>query len=282
VGGTFGTNVANVAGHGVIGGAKNVAMGGKFQDGFLSGAAAGATAVSGLTSPDTGIGQSLTIAGRTAIASAAGGTASVLGGGKFANGAMTGAMTHLLNAEAGRAIGRAVVRQQARTIRVNIQKDYDNGVRDFSIGNIKIDILARASLYNAIDSKSEYINLSANDFLKHIGGTNGDSVFVLKWADAKFNVSAAGGMAPVGTFQASDINYYYFTYKTTIYSNSQDAGAFAGHAANLGWNVGEAIFGNDLSGQSRSPLSQAIGQIPRTAPWIEYGSNMLGKHHLDK
>jgi hypothetical protein len=39
------------------------------------------------------------MAGRTAIASIAGGTASALGGGKFTNGAVTGAMTHLLNAE---------------------------------------------------------------------------------------------------------------------------------------------------------------------------------------
>jgi hypothetical protein len=38
---------------------------------------------------------------RTAIAAAAGGTASVLTGGKFANGAITGAMAHLFNAEGG-------------------------------------------------------------------------------------------------------------------------------------------------------------------------------------
>lgn len=41
------------------------------------------------------------MAGRTAIASTAGGTASALGGGKFANGAVTGAFHHLLNAEGG-------------------------------------------------------------------------------------------------------------------------------------------------------------------------------------
>ena len=56
--------------------------------------------LTGLTDPNTSTGKSLGFAGRTAIASAAGGTASALGGGKFANGAVTGAMTHLLNAEA--------------------------------------------------------------------------------------------------------------------------------------------------------------------------------------
>ena len=99
VGGTFALDSANVVGHGVVGGASNVAMGGKFGDGFLSASAAGTTAVSGLTDPETQTGKSLGFARRTAIASAAGGTVSALGGGKFANGAVTGAMTHLLNAE---------------------------------------------------------------------------------------------------------------------------------------------------------------------------------------
>jgi hypothetical protein len=96
----------NIAGHGIVGGASNVAMGGKFGDGFLSAAASAAAAQSGLASPDAGtIGADLGIACRTAIASIAGGTGSVLGGGKFANGAVTGAMTHLLNAEAEYSFG---------------------------------------------------------------------------------------------------------------------------------------------------------------------------------
>jgi hypothetical protein len=74
-------------------------MGGKFGDGFISAAAGAATAVTGLTSPNTQIGQSLGLAGRSAIASTVGGTASVIGGGKFANGAFTAAFQHLLNAE---------------------------------------------------------------------------------------------------------------------------------------------------------------------------------------
>jgi hypothetical protein len=89
--------LVNIAGHGIVGGSSNVAMGGKFGDGFLSAAASAATAVTGLTDPET---SRFNMAGRTAIASIAGGTASVLGGGKFANGAITGAMSHLLNAEA--------------------------------------------------------------------------------------------------------------------------------------------------------------------------------------
>ncbi|GAA5129281.1 VCBS repeat-containing protein [Luteolibacter yonseiensis] len=102
VGGTANLDALNIAGHGVIGGASNVAMGGKFEDGFLSAAASAATTVSGLTDPGSEVGANLKFTGRTAVASIAGGTASVLGGGKFANGATTGAMSHLLNAEAPR------------------------------------------------------------------------------------------------------------------------------------------------------------------------------------
>lgn len=106
VGGGFAGNAANIVGHGVIGGAANVAMGGKFQDGFLSAAASAAAAVSGLANPNSDVGKSLGLGGRTLVASTVGGTASALGGGKFANGALTGAMHHLLNAEAEDALGK--------------------------------------------------------------------------------------------------------------------------------------------------------------------------------
>ncbi len=83
----------HVAGHGILGGAANEAMGGKFQDGFLS-AAAGAAA------SHVPFAQGSAIS-RTVKASVVGGTTSVIGGGKFANGAYTAAFQHILNAEAG-------------------------------------------------------------------------------------------------------------------------------------------------------------------------------------
>ncbi|MFT4176049.1 MAG: RHS repeat-associated core domain-containing protein [Luteolibacter sp.] len=97
--GSFWDKAAHVAGHGVVGGASNVAMGGKFEDGFLS-AAAGAYArwtVMKNTTIATTVGS--TAAGRTAMAGVVGGTVSVIGGGKFANGAWTASFQHLLNAE---------------------------------------------------------------------------------------------------------------------------------------------------------------------------------------
>ncbi len=88
----------HIAGHGVLGGAANEAMGGKFQDGFLSAAAgAGASYFGPFQNTDGASG----VAARTIQAGIVGGTASVLGGGKFANGAWTASFQHLLNREAG-------------------------------------------------------------------------------------------------------------------------------------------------------------------------------------
>ena len=96
----IGGKLAHVVGHGVTGGAANVAMGGKFQDGFLSAAASAAAVHTGLTSTAQGsTGEAIGMAGRTAASAIIGGTASALGGGKFANGAYTSAFQHLLNSE---------------------------------------------------------------------------------------------------------------------------------------------------------------------------------------
>ena len=74
--------------HGTVGGAISVASGGSFKHGFL---AAGTTS---LASPAIGMIKGKGLGARTAriaAAAAVGGTASKLGGGKFANGARTAA-----------------------------------------------------------------------------------------------------------------------------------------------------------------------------------------------
>ena len=83
-------------------------QGGKFGHGFLS--AGFAKAVTTYLPFDKlgldGIGDKYDgweyVAGRTTVAAISGGTASVIGGGKFENGAKTAALAHLLNKEATR------------------------------------------------------------------------------------------------------------------------------------------------------------------------------------
>lgn len=102
--------VAHVAAHGATGGAMAEANGGSFRDGFIGGiAGAGITGLAGkvfggtnLYNPDSAsYGSVASIAGRTAIASVAGGLSSMATGGKFADGAYSAAFFHLFNNEAG-------------------------------------------------------------------------------------------------------------------------------------------------------------------------------------
>ena len=86
--GNYGLAAAHIAGHAVVGGAVNEAMGGKFQDGFLSAAA-------GAASQLIPFGNGNGVAG-TIKAGAVGGTASTLGGEKFSNGAYTAAFQYLV------------------------------------------------------------------------------------------------------------------------------------------------------------------------------------------
>jgi hypothetical protein len=95
--GKYGLAAANIVGHGLVGGAVNVAMGGKFQDGFFSAAAGAAARLIPFGNSDP--------IGGLIKASAAGGTASAIGGGKFANGAYMAAFQYLVSTQ-GMAAGK--------------------------------------------------------------------------------------------------------------------------------------------------------------------------------
>jgi hypothetical protein len=95
----------NVAGHALVGCASSAASGGSCESGALSGAVG--SALSPLTAkvfPDarTDFGQRI---GGTIMEATAGGFASVVGGGKFANGAVTAAFGYLFNQVAPNVFG---------------------------------------------------------------------------------------------------------------------------------------------------------------------------------
>jgi RHS repeat-associated protein len=93
LGGEFGRAVS----HGAVSGAAAEAQGGEFRHGFYAGFAGsvGGSATDGMGGDSLGA-----VAARTSVAAALAGTASALGGGKFANAAVTAAFQHLFNAEA--------------------------------------------------------------------------------------------------------------------------------------------------------------------------------------
>jgi RHS repeat-associated protein len=86
--------------HGVVGGALSLAQGGEFMEGFVAnsvGAFAGVMSEGVFGPPQTGGAQGYI--GRVSSAAIAGGTASELTGGKFANGAVTAAFAQMWNGE---------------------------------------------------------------------------------------------------------------------------------------------------------------------------------------
>jgi RHS repeat-associated protein len=91
VGGRLGKRVLHVVSHGIVGGARASALGGKFQRGFLS---AGAAITLGPTLSSAAQRMGAGPGGQAAAVVVAGGTAAELGGGKFANGAVTGAFSY--------------------------------------------------------------------------------------------------------------------------------------------------------------------------------------------
>ena len=96
--------IGKVIAHGVVGGTFSKLQGGKFISGFLAAGVvqgfgwAGGFEKLGITVPANGVVLSTIDKIHNAIASAViGGVSSVLGGGKFANGAVTGAFSRLFN-----------------------------------------------------------------------------------------------------------------------------------------------------------------------------------------
>ena len=82
--------------HGLAQGTLSRLGGGSFRAGFW-GAAVGHAVGGKVIGSD--FGNSIRLAGRTAVAAVAGGVAAELGGGKFANGAVSAAFSHLFNGE---------------------------------------------------------------------------------------------------------------------------------------------------------------------------------------
>ena len=102
VGNSLWTEIGRATAHGLVGGFMSEFDGGDYNHGFWAGFAG---SIGGSVAPHLGMGtpgdwsDPWKVAERTAFSATIGGTASALGGGKFANGAVTAAFQHLCNAE---------------------------------------------------------------------------------------------------------------------------------------------------------------------------------------
>jgi hypothetical protein len=157
------TPFTHITGHGFVGGAANEALGGKFQDGFLS---AAASAYAGWTVMRNSFVKSSIrseTVGRTAMAGIIGGTASALGGGKFANGAWTATFHHLLNAEQG------AIRKTLRD-GVYLMKRNGNG------SDLFFDFFDE-SIQQAADFNERHIAEGKDSYIIHGHGSDVDGIY---------------------------------------------------------------------------------------------------------
>lgn len=127
--------------HGVAQGIISEAAGGDFQSGFL-GATLGhfAGRKAEVLFPRNGSTENLL--GRTMVATVAGGTASALGGGKFANGAISAAFAHLFNSEVSKYKYKDLKRTEWGTVAPRQSKliRYDNINQDQGFLELLTDV----------------------------------------------------------------------------------------------------------------------------------------------
>lgn len=152
----FGAFAGKVAAHATAGGVMSVLNGGKFGHGF---AAAGVTQAFSGAIDGIGAGEDFFSAGNRAIrviaAATLGGTASKLSGGKFSNGAITGAFSRLFNDE--------VLEHQAEAAK---QKDLlDRKIKAHLTTSIDVSLDANGKLEAAL-------KLTRNIDLKYSSKTN--------------------------------------------------------------------------------------------------------------
>ncbi len=90
-------DLSKVMAHGMTGGISSVLQGAKFKSGFMAGGFTQLASVNGAFN-SLGDATQMSVRAENAVAAAiVGGTTSVIGGGKFENGAMTGAFSRLFN-----------------------------------------------------------------------------------------------------------------------------------------------------------------------------------------
>ena len=130
-------------------------QGGTFRSGFASGFAAS------FFSPGTTLGgngaEGFTL--RTTVAAVVGGTASEIGGGKFANGAISGAFVHMFNAEAVKVLKRLTFAKAREHYIENSGKPLY--VKASSVDLSKVNV----SMFSGVgDSKYIYLFFNGNEY----------------------------------------------------------------------------------------------------------------------
>ena len=216
--------------HGITRSAISKAQGGKWSAGFWSGFASSALAPMASSAS--------TFEGKVAMNAIVGGTASELGGGKFANGAVTGAFIMMFN-ELGHQSNYDKLEERV----ANEAKDPKAII---NLSNDDLYTIAHQMKMDALSSDKSYLGAmgrNADTFLRHYGGRT-FSALGMEWS-------------------AGHINYIGVGAYNTVYRTEFGA-MLLNPIVNIGWNTGQYI--------NSWFSSSDMGDIPSNLFWMNYGS----------
>ncbi|BET68098.1 hypothetical protein ASA1KI_30160 [Opitutales bacterium ASA1] len=259
------------AAHGLSQGLITEATGGEFRHGFYA-----AAFTSLMEGPISSVGRDFGDAGEFAAAAVVGGTASVLGGGKFANGAASGVFTYLFN-HLQHPEGPALVAPKDRAEWEAEAEMVVNRIIAFRAANPgKAIPLSRSDLqammmsdyYYALDGNYEAMGVI--DF-QYATRDRGDGLF-LAFAGDRFSISHKiistpyGSLGP-GVYFGSDINYYFQGFVTAASGVKSWSSGHLTQERILLWNLGQSVMRLDL---------RDIKQAHTGALFAEFGFRFFG------
>jgi len=242
--------------HGVAQGAITEATGGEFRHGFYA-----AAFTSALGGPIGSVGEKFGVAGEVAAAAVVGGTASAIGGGKFANGAASGAFTYLFN-HANHKDSEQKTYREAQDVMRKLKRihvanpDKPIFLTDGDLEKIMLADKARAA-------SEGWDKLSAKQFYDKIQGAGGDGMLYREFGRTNFILSD-GRTVPGG-----DINYYYQGFVHAARGTSPMRFALERDATIGGWNVKQFVMGEGMHN---------LKQIGPAAKWANTGYEFYRKH----
>lgn len=183
--------------HGIGGGILSRAQGENFGVGFV---AAFATAGSSKSIREMGGTDLWGTVQRTMAAAVVGGTAAVIGGGKFRNGAVTGAFSWLFNSERGARAEQRISDDWSEVIHyIDEQIKADPG-GEVVLSNKQFDAVALRDAY--VTKNNGFDGMDVIEFNSQVRGYNGT---FFRYPAVKFSLAIDGVKV---TMLGSDINYY--------------------------------------------------------------------------
>ena len=239
--GGIGSSVVRASLHGLTRAAITRAQGGKFSAGFWSGLASSALAP--LAS------NASTFEGKIAMNAIVGGTASELGGGKFANGAVSAAFVMMYNEMAH----AKSLQSKYKALKARVQNAFSNNKNAIvDLSNADLKIMAQIAHNKAVSSTDSYIGAmgrGADTFLRDFGySSNSFKALGSTWLGGQINYIAVGAY-----------NTVYMSEFGSMLLNPAEA---------IMWNSGQYINSGFTSGD--------MSDIPANLFWMNYGSTHGG------